>query len=210
MTAREDNGLLTPADCMVIFVDQQAGLAFGAESMDRQALVNNSVALARTAVAFSLPIIATTSASKVYSGPMMPPLTAALPGLVPIERTNMNLWEDDACRLAVLATGRRKIILSGFLTEACVSFAALSARRDGFEVFVAGDACGGATLMGHELAIQRMAAAGVTPTSWLQVLLELQRDWTRHQTYDAARAIVESNGGGYGVGLAYARTMIRP
>jgi len=35
--------------------------------------------------------------------------------------------------------------------------------------------------------------------------LEFQRDWTRHETYQAARAIVVANGGGYGMGLAYAR-----
>jgi len=42
------------------------------------------------------------------------------------------------------------------------------------------------------------------------VLLEFQRDWTRHETYEAARGIVETHGGGYGIGLAYARDMIRP
>jgi hypothetical protein len=47
-------------------------------------------------------------------------------------------------------------------------------------------------------------------TSWMQVLLEFQRDWTRKETYDGARAIVESNGGGYGIGLAYSRDMIHP
>ena len=47
-------------------------------------------------------------------------------------------------------------------------------------------------------------------TSWIQVLLEFQRDWTRHETYDAARGIVEAHGGGYGIGLAYARDMIHP
>jgi hypothetical protein len=48
------------------------------------------------------------------------------------------------------------------------------------------------------------------PNSWIQVLLEFQRDWTRHATYEAARAIVVANGGGYGMGLAYAREMIHP
>ncbi len=38
----------------------------------------------------------------------------------------------------------------------------------------------------------------------------LNRDWTRHETYGGARAIVEANGGGYGMGLAYARDMIHP
>ena len=42
------------------------------------------------------------------------------------------------------------------------------------------------------------------------MLLEFQRDWTRHETYEAARGIVVDNGGGYGMGLAYAREMIHP
>ena len=47
-------------------------------------------------------------------------------------------------------------------------------------------------------------------TSWVQFLLELQRDWTRKDTYDGARSIVEAHAGGYGIGLAYARDMIHP
>ena len=45
---------------------------------------------------------------------------------------------------------------------------------------------------------------------WLQVLLEFQRDWTRRETYEAARAIVVEHAGGYGIGLDYARDMIKP
>jgi nicotinamidase-related amidase len=202
--------LISPDECAVVFADQQAGLAFAVQSMDRQALLNNSISLARTAGVFGLPIVASTSASKVYSGPVMPALQAAMPGVAPIERRSMNIWEDDAARGAIQNTGRRRLLVSGLLTEGCVSFLVLSALADGFEVFIVGDACGGASAYGHELAIQRMAAKGAQVTSWLQVLLELQRDWTRHATYDGARAIVEANGGGYGIGLAYSRDMIRP
>jgi nicotinamidase-related amidase len=200
--------LMTPLECAVVFADQQAGLAFAVQSMDRQALLNNAVALARIAGVFSIPVVASTSASHVYSGPMFPALKAALPGLAAIERRNMNLWEDDAARAAVKATGRKRLLVSGLLTEGCVNFLALSALADGYDVFVVADACGGATDQGHTLALARMTAAGAQVTSWLQVLLELQRDWTRHETYSGARAIVEANGGGYGIGLAYARDMI--
>jgi nicotinamidase-related amidase len=202
--------LLTPADCAVIFVDPQAGLGFAVQSMDRQVLLNNAIALARTAQVFGLPVVATTSATRVYSGPMFPALQAALPGVVPLERRNMNLWEDEAARAAVAETGRRRLLVSGLLTEACVSFPVLSALADGYEVYVVADACGGATPQGHDLALARMTAKGAQVTSWLQVLLELQRDWTRHETYEGARAIVVENGGGYGMGLAYARDMIQP
>jgi nicotinamidase-related amidase len=202
--------LIQPAQCALLLVDHQAGLAFGVGSSDRQVLLNNGVALAKTAVAFGIPVIASTSASKVYSGPLMPAIQAALPGLKSIERRNMNVWEDEGARTAILNTQRRRLLVSGLLTEACVSFPVLSALSEGFEVFVVADACGGITASSHELALRRMEAAGARMTSWIQVLLELQRDWTRHETYDAARAIVETNGGGYGIGLAYARDMIRP
>ncbi|WP_343729448.1 hydrolase [Duganella sp.] len=202
--------LLTPHNCALVLLDQQAGLQFGVQSMDRQTLLNNSVALMETALAFALPMVISTSASKVYSGPLLPDLHALAPDHPVLERRNMNAWEDDAVRAAIEASGRKKLIFSGMLTEACISFAVLSALEAGHECYVVGDACGGLTQAGHELALQRMTANGAQPTSWLQVLLELQRDWTRHDTYDAARAVIEKNGGGYGVGLRYARQMLTP
>ena len=202
--------LLKPEECVILLVDFQAGLGFGVESMPRQIVVNNAVALARTAAAFKVPVIASTSATRVYSGPLLPGLQEALPSVKTIERRSMNVWEDDTARNAVIATNRKRLIIAGFLTEACVSFPALSALKDGLEVFVVGDACGGLTPQSHEFALRRLEQAGARVTSWIQVLLEFQRDWTRHETYEAARAVVEANGGGYGMGLAYAREMIHP
>jgi nicotinamidase-related amidase len=150
------NVLLKPEECAMLLVDFQAGLGFGVESIPRQLVVNNAVGLARTAAAFKVPVIASTSASRVYSGPLLPALQEALPAVKPIERRSMNVWEDDTARNAVVATNRRRLIIAGFLTEACVSFPALSALKDGFEVFVVGDACGGLTPQSHELALRRL------------------------------------------------------
>lgn len=122
----------------------------------------------------------------------------------------MNVWKDDAVRAAILKTQRHCLLVSGLLTEACVSFPVLFALSAGFEVFVVADTCGGITPESHELALRRMERAGAQMTSWMQVLLEFQRDWTRHETYSGARAIVEAFGGGYGIGLAYSRDMVHP
>ena len=108
--------LLEPKDCALVLLDQQAGLAFGVGSVDRQTLLNNVVALARTAKVFDLPIVASTSATKVYSGPLMPSVQAAIPEVVALDRRNMNAWEDDAVRSAIEATKRRRLIVSGLLT----------------------------------------------------------------------------------------------
>jgi nicotinamidase-related amidase len=204
------HSLLQPDQCVLLLVDQQAGLAFGVESIGRQMLLNNAVATARTATVFQVPVVVSTSASKVYSGPLMAPLRAVLPGVQPLERRNMNAWEDDAVREAIVAAKRARILISGLLTEGCVAMAVLSALESGHEVFVVADACGGLTKEGHEYSLRRMEQAGARLTTWLQVLLEFQRDWTRSATYSAARSIVEDHGGGYGIGLEYARDMIHP
>jgi nicotinamidase-related amidase len=202
--------LLSPSDCALLLIDHQAGLAFAVESIDRQTLLNNAAALARTAVVFGLPIIVSTSATRVYSGPLMPAIQKVIPDVQAIDRKSMNVWEHEPARAAVTSSGRRRLLVSGLLTEACVSFAVLSALAEGYDVYVVADACGGLTAVSHELALRRMESAGARMTSWIQVLLELQRDWTRHETYDGARAIVETYGGGYGIGLSYAREMIKP
>jgi nicotinamidase-related amidase len=156
--------LLKPEECAMLLVDFQAGLAFGVESIARQTILNNAVALARTSVAFQVPVVTSTSASRVYSGSLLPPLQEALPAVKPIERKSMNVWEDDNAHEAVLKTGKKRLIIAGLLTEACVSFTVLSALKDGFEVFVVGDACGGLSATGHELALRRMEAAGAKLT----------------------------------------------
>lgn len=83
--------LLQPSECALFLVDQQAGLAFGVGSIDRQTLLNNTIALARTATVFGLPMVVSTSATKVYSGPLMPAIRAVLPDVTTIDRRNMNL-----------------------------------------------------------------------------------------------------------------------
>jgi hypothetical protein len=60
----------------------------------------------------------------------------------------------------------------------------------------------------HEMAIQRMLQAGAVPVTWLQVMLEWQRDWARQDTYDAVINVAKEHGGGYGLGINYAKTML--
>src|SRR3981081_2833126 len=101
--------LLRPETCAMLLVDFQAGLGFGVESASRQVLLNNAVALARTAAAFNVPVVGSTVASRLYSGPLLPALQDALPSVKAIERKNMNVWEDDTARNAVVAAGRKRL-----------------------------------------------------------------------------------------------------
>jgi len=201
--------LLTPQDPVLLLVDPQPGLAFAVESQGRTTLKNNLVALAKTATAFSVPVVLTTSATAKYSGPIFPPLLDALDGLHTIERTGMNAWEAPPVVDAVKATQRKTILIAGLLTEACVAFTTLAAIDAGYDVRVVVDACGASSLVAHDTAVAMLMQAGMVPRTWLQVLLELQRDWSRHATYNVASAIVKEHAGAYGIGLDYAAAMLQ-
>ncbi|MFI9610475.1 hydrolase [Streptomyces sp. NPDC052023] len=200
--------LLTPDNCAVLFVDHQPQMFFGAGSGDRTAIINATVGLAKAAKVFDVPVVLSTVAAESFSGPIMPQLPDVLPEQKIIDRTTMNAWEDVAFVDAVKATGREKLVIAGLWTEVCVVLPVLSALAQGYEVYVVTDASGGVSPQAHEHAIQRMVQAGAVPVTWVQVLLELQRDWARGETYEAVTGVVMENGGAYGLGIVYAQTVI--
>ncbi len=122
----------------------------------------------------------------------------------------MNAWESAEVVAAVGRSGRKVIILAGLLTEACVAFTAISALAAGLRVIVVADACGASTPVAQDISLRLLESQGAEPRTWLQLLLELQRDWTRSATYKGATDIVKEHGGAYGIALNYAKAMISP
>lgn len=182
VTAAPSPDLLTPDNCAVLFIDHQPQMFFGTGSGDRTAIINSTVGLAKAARVFDVPVVLSTVAAESFSGPLMPQLADVFPKQRIIDRTTMNAWEDEAFVDAVKATGRKKLVIAGLWTEVCVVLPSLSALAQGYEVYVVTDASGGVTPQAHEHAVQRMTQAGVVPVTWVQVLLELQRDWARAET----------------------------
>jgi nicotinamidase-related amidase len=201
--------LLTPQNSQLIIIDQQPQMAFGVQSIDRQTLKNNVVALAKSAKVFKVPTIITTVETESFSGHTYPELLAVFPDHKILERTSMNSWDDQNVRDALAATGRNKVVVAGLWTEVCNAMFALSAMKEGgYEIYMVADASGGTSAEAHKYAMDRMVQAGVVPVTWQQVLLEWQRDWARKETYDATIGIVQEHSGAYGMGVDYAYTLV--
>ncbi|MDO9419731.1 MAG: hydrolase [Herminiimonas sp.] len=201
--------VLTPTNSQLIFIDHQPQMAFGVQSIDRQTLKNNTVALAKAGKVFNIPTIITTVETQSFSGHTYPELLDVFPGQKILERTSMNSWDDQKVRDALKANGRKKVVVAGLWTEVCNNSFALCAMLEGdYEIYMVADASGGTSLMAHDLAMQRMIQAGVVPVTWQQVMLEWQRDWANHATYDAVTSIVKEHSGAYGMGIDYAVTMV--
>ncbi|MCK6958961.1 hydrolase [Enterobacter kobei] len=201
--------VLTPANCQIIFIDHQPQMAFGVQSIDRQVLKNNTVALAKAAKVFNIPTIITTVETENFSGNTYPELLDVFPGQDILERTSMNSWDDQKVRDALKANGKKKVVVAGLWTEVCNNSFALCAMLEGdYEIYMVADASGGTSKEAHDFAMQRMIQAGVIPVTWQQVMLEWQRDWARKETYTAVMDIVREHSGAYGMGVDYAYTMV--
>lgn len=199
--------LITPDNCAFVFIDHQPQMAFGVTSIDRQLLKNNTVAMAKTARLFNIPTILTAVETESFSGYIWPELMDVLQQ-EPIERTSMNSWEDAGFLAAVKKTGRKKLVMAALWTEACLVFPTLCALAEGFEVVINTDASGGTSMEAHNAAVRRMEQHGAESITTVQVLLELQRDWSRKETYVGTTDIVREHFGAYGMGIDYAASMV--
>ena len=200
--------LLDPEKSVVIIIDHQPQMYFGVESTTRCAIENNVLGLAKAAKLFNVPCVLTTVEAASFSGYMYSKLQEVYPNVTPIDRTSINSWEDANLKKAVEGTGRKNVIIAGLWTEACVAYPALCMQHENYNVHVATDACGGATKEAHDMAILRMTQAGVKPMTWMQVMLEWQRDWNNKDTYAGVMSIVKEHGGAYGLGVEYSETMM--
>ena len=112
---RSEKGLLTPDNCVVALIDHQPQMLFGVSNFDRQSIINNTVALAKAARVFDLPVVLSTVESKSFSGNIWPQIKAVFPNQVPIERTSMDAWDDKNFVAAIEKSGRKKIVLAGLV-----------------------------------------------------------------------------------------------
>lgn len=195
--------LLTPQNAAFIVIDYQPVQVNSIASMDRQLLVNNIVGCAKAAVAYGLPVIhSTVNVETGLNKPPVPQLRKALKDYPTYDRTTINSWEDVEFRTAVKSSGRKKLIMTALWTEACLTFPALDALREGYEVYVPVDAVGGTSVAAHEAALRRIEQAGAKMISVVQLFCELQRDWKRIETVPAFMNLFIETGGTAGLQFA--------
>ncbi len=169
---------LDKENAAVLLVDHQAGLVNLVHDFSPDDFKNNVLALADAAKYFKLPTILTTSFEEGPNGPLVPELKELFPDAPCIARPGqINAWDNEDFVNAVKATGKKQLIIAGIVTEVCVAFPALSAREEGYEVFVVADASGTFNKTTRDAAWERMQAAGCQLMTWFGIACELHRDW---------------------------------
>ena len=192
---QERDHLLIPKNAALIVIDYQPTQVNSINSMDRKQLIANITATVMAAKTYNLPVILSTV--NVKSGAnkdTIPQIRELLGGIPSYDRSSINAWEDAEFYEAVKATGRKKLLMAALWTEACLSFPALDAMKEGFDVYPVADAVGGTSVVAHETALRRMEQAGAKLTTNAQLICELQRDWNRKETAAGMVGIFKETG----------------
>ncbi|NEH33128.1 isochorismatase family protein [Rhizobium leguminosarum] len=199
--------LLRPEDSVLVLIDHQPYQLTNVNSHDPQMVVNNVTALAKAAKVFNVPTILT-SVIADRGGLLFPHITDVFPGQEVIDRTFINTWEDKTVVDAVKATGRKQLIIAGLWTEICVAMPVIQALGEGWDVTVITDASGAVSVEAHEVAIQRMIAAGANMMTWLALAAEWQRDWARTETAFALNDVIKYHAAGSGIAYAWEQQLL--
>ncbi|CDN50611.1 hydrolase [Neorhizobium galegae] len=199
--------LLRPEDSVLVLIDHQPYQLTNLNSHDPQAVVNNVTALAKLAKAFNVPTILT-SVIADRGGKLFKQITDVFPGQEVIDRTWVNTWEDEKVVDLVKATGRKQLIIAGLWTEVCVAMPAIQAAGEGWDVTVITDASGGSSTESHQVAIQRMIAAGVNMMTWMALAGEWQRDWARTEHVEELTEVLISHMSGSGIAYLWEQQLL--
>ena len=170
---------LTSENATLVLVDHQVGLMTGVRDYSTGELKHNVVALAKAAKALKLPIIVTTTARDSMWGPTFPELVEALQGVEIIDRSSVNVFDDERVARAIAATGRTKLIFAGISLEVCAAFPAITAVAKGLGAYVAVDASGTFSETKRQAGLLRMLQAGVIVSDYATLMVEILKDNAR-------------------------------
>jgi nicotinamidase-related amidase len=179
MTMRVER--FTAENSALLLIDHQVGTMQLIKNIDSDFAGKQAVALAKMAKILGLPTIITSSQEDHAQGPIMPEIAALLPEAhdARIKRPGVvNAWAYAPFRDAVLATGRKQLIMAGVTTDVCLIFPSIDAALEGFAVQAVMDASGSPSDLSEELSRQRMRDAGVILTATNTLMAEIAQDWS--------------------------------
>ncbi|HVJ40369.1 MAG TPA: isochorismatase family protein [Dongiaceae bacterium] len=171
----------TAENSALLLIDHQVGTMQLIKNINTELAAKQAIALAKMAKILNLPTVITSSQEDRAQGPILPEIAQVLPEAhaARVKRPGVvNAWAYPAFRNAVLATGRKNLIMAGVTTDVCLIFPAIDAALEGFAVQAVMDASGSPGDLSEDFSRQRMHDAGVVLTATNTLMAEIAQDWS--------------------------------
>ncbi|MBT0727921.1 isochorismatase family protein [Rosenbergiella australiborealis] len=186
------NGMIDPDDAVILLIDHQSGLFNTVRDVPVNDLRHYVTAISKVASLLNIPVITTASVPDGPNGPLIPEVHKYAPHAVYVPRTGqINTWDNPLFVDEVKKTGRKTLIIAGTLTSVCMAFPAVSAVKEGYNVYCVVDASGNWSKMATDITIARVAQAGAVPTDTFAIVAELMRTWNRSEGSQFAEILSE-------------------
>lgn len=186
--------IFTAETSALLLIDHQVGTMQLIKNIPLEGVKRNTLALAKAARIFGMPVVLTSSQEENVQGPLMPELQSILPEefAARVKRAGIvNAWNDVNFKRAVEATGRRNLIMAGVTTDVCLVYPSISAVKEGYNVQAVMDASGSPFDLSEEMSRRRMENAGVVLTATNTLMAELAQDWSKPEGSQIIRLLFE-------------------
>lgn len=157
------------SDAVLVLMDMQESLASAMERRD--AVVRTSALLARVVRLLDVPLIVTRQYPEGL-GDTVQALREAVGETVTVDKVTFSCLAEPAFAERLGALGRRQVLIAGMETHICVAQTALALLAEGYRVHVVADAVCSRRSMDHEVALERLRAAGAEITVAESVIYE--------------------------------------
>ncbi len=165
--------LLKSEDCCILFVDP---VRRNVERIEREeghdALVNRHVLIQEAAKALDVPKFFAIYGEELDEREWIAQPCDRTKRRVYVVGTAGSMWSSSGLGAALTEEGKACLVLCGFWLERGITFAALNALADGFDVFVLMDACPSCERHAQCPAVDRLLQAGVVPVTTTQMVSE--------------------------------------
>lgn len=159
-------------DAVVAMIDVQENhyptVIRGPETLDRLERLLRAVAV------LGVPVIWTEHYPRAF-GPTLPAVAAAMDGQQPIPKTSFGCFGEPVFAQTFAQLGRKTLVLVGTETHICIQQTGLMALEQGLTVVAVADCITSRGELDHDLALQRLARAGATVTTWEALVYEWMR-----------------------------------
>ena len=162
--------LIKKEDAVLVAIDLQTKLL--PAMADARNLQETVVKLAEGLRILNIPVLVTQQYTKGL-GPTVPEVAEALGAFSPIEKITFSAMGEPDFTRALAETGKKTVILIGIETHICVQQTALQLAEAGYKVYVIQDCVASRKEQDNLCSQQRMAADGITVTTYESILYEL-------------------------------------
>ncbi len=139
---------------------------------EKEKLLRNVVKLVKGAQVLEIPILLTEQYPKGL-GPTLPEIKGVIPDIKPIEKVSFNCCDEAVFCQALEALKRKQVLIAGIEAHICVYQTAVALARAGYEVQVVGDCTASRENENKLVALFKMGAVGISPTTAEMALFEL-------------------------------------